>query len=137
MERDPKDTNESVLVVVVKDKKVLIVQRSKTDYWMPLHWSLPGGHIMVGETPYHAAKRELEEETGIKAKMISYVGTKKAFNNNKLYLYVCDDFDGDVKLNFEHSDHKWITIDDVDDHKTTPKLKQFIADALEIPLGYY
>lgn len=137
MERDPKDTNETVVIVVVKDKKVLIVQRSKTDYWMPLHWSLPGGHIMVGETPYHAAKRELEEETGIKAKMISYVGLKKTYNDNKLYLYVCDDYDGDVKLNFEHSDHKWISIDDIDHYKTTPKLKQFIADALEIPLGYY
>ena len=137
MDKDPKDTNESVVIVVVKKDKVLIVQRSKTDYWMPLHWSLPGGHIMIGETPYHAAKRELEEETGIKAKTISYIGTKKAFNDHKLYLYACDDYDGDVSLNFEHSDHKWVSIDEVDDYKTTPRLKQFIADAINIPLGYY
>jgi 8-oxo-dGTP pyrophosphatase MutT (NUDIX family) len=137
VERDPKDTNESVVVVVIKDNKVLIVQRSKTDYWMPLHWSLPGGHIMIGETPYHAAKRELQEEVSLVAKTISYVGTRKSYDNHKMYVYACDDFGGDVKLNFEHSDYKWVSIDEVDDYKCTPKLKQIIADALQIPLGYY
>jgi len=137
VDKDPKDTNESVIIVVVKGDKSLIVQRSKTDYWMPLHWSLPGGHIMIGETPYHAAKRELEEEVGIKAKTLSYVGTRKTFNNYTMYLYICDDFDGDVELNFEHSDYKWVKLDEIDDYKCTPKLKQYVAEALEIPLGYY
>ncbi len=104
---------------------------------MPLHWSLPGGHIMIGETPYHAAKRELEEEVGIKARTISYVGTRKTYNDYKMYLYVCDDFDGDIKLNFEHSDYKWVKLDEIDDYKCTPKLKQYVGEALEIPLGYY
>ena len=137
MDKDPKDTNESVIIVVVKGDKSLIVQRSKTDYWMPLHWSLPGGHIMIGETPYHAGKRELKEETQLNANTLVYIGTKSTYDNNKLYLYTCNDFDNDVELNFEHSDYKWVSIDEVDDYKTTPKLKEFVALALNIPIGYY
>jgi len=132
------DTPNSVLVIVQKGKKILVVERSKTDAWMPLHWSYPGGHIQKNETPYYAAKRELEEETGIKAKHVVYAGTRNT-TNGKMYIYLCDDFDfnSEVKLNFEHSDHKWITYDDISDlNKQTPFMKQIAATALEIPLGY-
>lgn len=30
-------------------------------------WTVPGGHLDVGETPHHGAARELTEETGITA----------------------------------------------------------------------
>ena len=135
--QDPKDTENSVIIVVVKGNKFLAVERSKSDYWMPLHWSMPGGHISEGESPYRAAKRELEEETKLVAKTIVYLGTKHGKDSKKLYLYKCEDFDGDVTLNFEHSDYKWITLDEVDDLKTTPRLKEFAAIAFEIPVGYY
>jgi len=132
------DTLNSVLIIVQKGKKILVVERSKTDAWMPLHWSYPGGHIQKNETPYYAAKRELEEETGIKAKHVVYAGIRNT-TNGKMYIYLCDDFDfsSEVKLNFEHSDHKWITYDDIQDlDKQTPFMKQIAATALEIPMGY-
>jgi 8-oxo-dGTP diphosphatase len=132
------DTPNSVLIVVRKGNKILVVERSKTDTWMPLRWSYPGGHIQKNETPYYAAKRELEEETGIKAKHVVYAGIRNT-TNGKMYIYLCDDFDfnSEVKLNFEHSDHKWITYDDISDlNKQTPFMKQIAATALEIPLGY-
>lgn len=136
-DKELKDTNNCVLIVVVKNDKFLIVQRSKTDYWMPLHWSFPGGHIEQNETPYHAAKRELKEETNIVASTLVYLGTKKSKDDSKLYLYKCEDFDGEVQLNFEHSDFKWVHIDEIDQQKTTPRCKEFAAIALKIPLGYY
>lgn len=130
------DTPNSVLIIVQKGNKILVVERSKTDAWMPLHWSYPGGHIQKKETPYYAAKRELEEETGIKAKSIVYKGIRNTANG-KMYIYLCDEFDGEVKLNFEHSNHKWVTYDEVEDlNKKTPFMKQIAATALEIPMGY-
>lgn len=135
--KEEKDTNNSVIIIVVKKHKILTVQRSKTDYWMPLHWSFPGGHIMEGESPYRAAKRELEEETGLKAATLVQLSTKLNKEGNKLYLFKCEDYEGDVTLNFEHSDFKWVEIDDLDDLKTTPRCKEFAALALLIPLGYY
>ena len=133
---EQKDTEDSVIVVVIKGNKFLAVQRSKTDYWMPLHWSMPGGHIMEDESAYHAAIRELKEETGIVSKRMVFLGIKFNKDKKRLALYKCDDFDGDVKLNFEHSDYKWITVDEIDDFKCTPKLKEFARTALEVPFGY-
>jgi hypothetical protein len=54
-----------------------------------------------------------------------------------MYIYLCDEFDNEVKLNFEHSDHKWITYDEIEYlNKKTPFMKQIAATALEIPMGY-
>ena len=132
---EEKDTNDSVVIVVTEKHKILLIQRSKTDEWMPLHWSFPGGHIEKGETPYKAAKRVLKQETELDGK-VTYAGTRKT-KNGKMYIYLCDDFKGDVKLNYEHSDHKWIEyryLDDLDNK--TPFVKEIIATALQIPMGY-
>ena len=54
-----------------------------------------------------------------------------------MYIYHCDDFNGDIKLNYEHSDHKWVEYKDIDDFKNkTPFVKEIIATALQIPMGY-
>ena len=133
------DTSDAVIIVVAhktKKETVLVVERSKTDEWKPLHWSLPGGHIMKGETPYFAAKRELKEETGLEAKDIS-ICTVKNGKNGKMYIYFCEEWSGDVKLNFEHSDYKWVEYDKLEElAKSTPDLKSFVRQALDIPLGY-
>ena len=40
-----------------------------------LVWSLPKGHVEHGETPVDAAVREVEEETGIRGRVIAPLGT--------------------------------------------------------------
>jgi len=40
-----------------------------------LNWSLPKGHIESGETKEQAAKREVQEETGIIGQVIAPLGT--------------------------------------------------------------
>lgn len=52
-----------VNVFVFKDGKILLGKRiGKTGYGT---WCIPGGHFEWGESLMGAAKRELEEETGI------------------------------------------------------------------------
>jgi ADP-ribose pyrophosphatase YjhB (NUDIX family) len=40
-----------------------------------LVWSLPKGHLELGETPEDAAVREVEEETGIRGAVLAPLGT--------------------------------------------------------------
>jgi len=56
----------TVAVFVVWDRKVLLHYHQKLGRWLP-----PGGHIEPNELPDHAALREVFEETGIIATLIS------------------------------------------------------------------
>lgn len=47
-----------------EDGSFLLAQRPPGKIWAG-YWEFPGGKIEVGETPYHALKRELREELGI------------------------------------------------------------------------
>jgi ADP-ribose pyrophosphatase YjhB (NUDIX family) len=49
-----------------------------------LLWSLPKGHVEAGETAQDAAVREVEEETGIRGRVLAALGTID-------YWFVADD----------------------------------------------
>ena len=58
----------AVSVCVVRDGLVLLAKRANpVAFGM---WSLPGGHVEYGEPVKTAALRELQEETGINAKIV-------------------------------------------------------------------
>jgi 8-oxo-dGTP diphosphatase len=57
-----------VAALIVRNGKILICQRSKTQP-MALKWEFPGGKIEPGEQPPEALKRELMEELGIDAEI--------------------------------------------------------------------
>ena len=52
------------------DWEVLIVERKRRR-----DWSLPKGHLEPGETAEQAALRELEEETGVRGRVLGYLTT--------------------------------------------------------------
>ena len=53
-------------VVFNSDGKVLMIKHKKLGVWLP-----PGGHVDDNELPCDAVVREIFEETGVKAKVIS------------------------------------------------------------------
>ncbi len=57
-------------------------------------WEIPEGGGQKNETTLASAKRELLEETGLKAKKWCYLGhiyTSNSFTNETAYLYLCWD----------------------------------------------
>jgi 8-oxo-dGTP diphosphatase len=60
-------------IAVFKVDAVLLVKRSRAP-WRGF-WSLPGGSLEAGESSRGAASRELEEETGISAKIEGLLDT--------------------------------------------------------------
>jgi 8-oxo-dGTP pyrophosphatase MutT (NUDIX family) len=59
----------TVAVFVVQGDAVLLHYHRKLAKWLP-----PGGHIEDNELPDHAACREIEEETGVRARLVGARG---------------------------------------------------------------
>jgi ADP-ribose pyrophosphatase YjhB (NUDIX family) len=68
--RNPKPCGEAI---VIEQGRVLLMRRAK-EPWKDA-WDAPGGFCEGAEHPMHAAERELEEELGIAAEAVAYIGT--------------------------------------------------------------
>jgi 8-oxo-dGTP diphosphatase len=63
-----------------KDLKVLLIQRKLTPFQHA--WALPGGFVRMDETLDEAARRELEEEAGVKDVYLEQLYTYGAMNRD-------------------------------------------------------
>ncbi|MCD8507478.1 NUDIX domain-containing protein [Candidatus Woesebacteria bacterium] len=87
------------VIVQDRDGKVLLGKR-KNAYRSGMY-GLPGGRIDRDEKAIAAAKRELLEETGLKAKSLEYVGVIKEWQDSYNFIhfmYLCNDWEGNVQL---------------------------------------
>jgi 8-oxo-dGTP pyrophosphatase MutT (NUDIX family) len=53
-----------VAVILLRAGQVLLCHRSPERRWYPDVWDLPGGHVLPGEHPEDALRREVAEELG-------------------------------------------------------------------------
>ncbi len=82
------------------------------------HWDFPKGHIEKGESLIEGAKRELEEEAGIKKikvypgfmEKISYYYVEKGERRfKKVYFFLGEVEKKEVKISFEHTGFRWVS----------------------------
>jgi ADP-ribose pyrophosphatase YjhB (NUDIX family) len=71
---------------------VLVAQRSKEPF--KGMWSLPGGHVELGEALRDAARRELMEETGLEAELRTIIDVAEVIRRENAqvtahYAIVC------------------------------------------------
>ena len=118
----------TVGALIFNDKNQLLIV--KTHKWKG-KYTIPGGHVEMGEYLEDALKREIQEETGlnlIKAKYLCYQEFvfDDSFWEKRHFIFfdfVCRVEDGVVQLNEEAQDYVWVDIDKIDDYPVDVYLK--------------
>lgn len=114
--------------------KVLVTQHSGHH-----GWDFPKGHLESGETSQQAALREVEEETGIQAKILERVGQTQYFyfEDHQKVLKTVTFFlmeyvsKGEATTAFEVSDKVWLPADEVLEKLTFMDTKELWKKAKE------
>src|SRR3989338_7269162 len=113
-----------VSVFIVHKDKVLLIYHKKYNEWLPI-----GGHIELDEDPEIALYREIEEESGLKVRVLaskpaiahkgvkpiltpSYVDTHRITKTHKHTAFVYFGIAGSDKVRLherEHREYKWLS----------------------------
>jgi len=81
----------------------------------PFIWVLPKGHIKKSETEVKAAIREVKEESGIKAAIISKIGNaeRRRWNFRKqVVAFYQMRYEAEFEKNKENRKIEWLSLDD-------------------------
>src|SRR5919108_574698 len=124
--------------VVLSRGRVLLVRRGKPP--AEGRWSLPGGLVDLGETSVAAARREVEEECGIKVRVAGLAGvldrvTRDADGRVRYHWLLVDylafpESDGDaITAGDDAAEVRWGPIDEVERLLTTDGLMDMIRRA--------
>jgi len=116
--------------IIQKDGKYLILRRSTSKKVFPGRWTVPGGGLIVDDytnSPKTTAdawyfavsnslKREIKEETGLETNQLKYPLDLAFIRPDGVPVvtlsYYGDWKAGDVQLNEESIDYKWVTLDE-------------------------
>jgi len=123
---------------IIRDGRVLIVRRAR----MPANgvYTLPGGVVEAGETLVEAVTREVREETGLEIQPIALAGFHEVIlrdgDNQVSRHFVILPFaarwlSGEVQLNDELDDARWLRPAEIEGLKTTEGLSEIVATAFE------
>jgi 8-oxo-dGTP diphosphatase len=116
----------AVSAAIFRDGKVLVVRRAGA----PAKglWTLPGGRVEVGETLVDAVRREVLEETALTVEVIDLAGYREIILTDAvgdrgrhfvILPFATRWVSGEIVLNDELSDSRWLAIADVGELPTT------------------
>ncbi|HHU6749674.1 TPA: NUDIX hydrolase [Staphylococcus pseudintermedius] len=122
------------ICALTPDQQVILVKQYRKALEQEL-LEIPAGKLESGEDRECAAMRELEEETGYKAKKLTLIGEvygTPGFSNEKISVYFADDLvEGEVNLDEDEFVEKVLySLDDVKkavEARTIEDAKTFIA----------
>jgi len=102
------------------------------------HWDFPKGHIEKGETIEETARREVEEETGLKdikfiegfKEWIKYFFKLKGKNIFKIVTFLlAETKQKEIKISWEHIGFKWLPYEEALKQLTFKNSKEILKKA--------
>jgi 8-oxo-dGTP diphosphatase len=129
----------AVSAAIVRAGQVLVVRRART----PANglFSLPGGVVEIGETLSEALIREVREETSLAIEPIGLAGFREAITRDDegrterhfvILPFAARWLAGEVKLNEELSEARWLPPAGLTGLPTTPGLAEIVASAFRL-----
>lgn len=109
--------------VIENSGTFLLLLRPTNSSWAPGQWAFAGGKLEPGETSLEAVIREVKEETGLDISNPKYL---KNCSNKAVDTYYCDDYTGNVVIDFEHDDFRWVRPDELGDYDLAPDVEKTI-----------
>lgn len=133
----PKSPLLAACTAIWRGDKLLLAKRSRAPN--PDTWAMPGGVVEVGETLEEAARREVQEETGL-------ILNKIVFNRNHeiirkdaegliemhyvLAMFVAQSLSGKAVAGDDAADVGWFRLEELDSLPLTAHTKRFAEESL-------
>ena len=124
---------------ITSNKKFLLLKRSEKVKSMKGLWAGISGIIEKNEEPLQRAKIEIFEELGIKDDHIKLLKTAERmrvvspqYKNHEweIFPFLFEANNPEIKLNWENSEYKWISPNELNNYKTVPNLEKVLLSLL-------
>jgi 8-oxo-dGTP pyrophosphatase MutT (NUDIX family) len=99
------------IILIDDDERFMIVKRSPDAQKYPNEWDFPGGHIHEDEDEIVGLKREVKEET-----TLDIASPVQVHQQGRIKFYKTRQYNGTIKLSEEHTEYKWVTIEELDSY---------------------
>jgi nucleoside triphosphatase len=118
----------TVGALIFNDKGQLLLVR--THKWKG-KYTIPGGHVELGESLLEALDREIHEETGLKIKEAEFLCYQEfiydeSFWEKRHFIFfdfICHVDQGQVALNEEAQEYEWVSLETAFSYPIDPYLR--------------
>ncbi|MHB0911924.1 MAG: NUDIX hydrolase [Armatimonadota bacterium] len=129
--REPKV---AVAAVIIDADEVLLVRRGTEPSLGK--WSIPGGHVLCGETLEEALVREVIEETGLVVEVIELAGVFDLIEERDgevAYHYVIIDYfaepcGGELAAGDDAAEVIWVPVEELSEYDLSPHLAERLEE---------
>lgn len=133
----------SVVTCLLKHNgKLLILKRSNKVRTYKGLWGGVAGYVEEDEIPYETAVKEIKEEVGIERGNVRLIKKSDPVKftdcyNGKKYDWIIYPFlftiekDVKVKIDWEHTEFRWILSSEIEKYNTVPHLKEIVSKIFE------
>jgi 8-oxo-dGTP diphosphatase len=124
--------------VVLDGERVLLARRGRPPGQGK--WSIPGGLVHLGERIEDAVVREIEEESGLRVRVLGFCGVidrvvreQDAVRYHYVIIdYVAESVGGRLQAGSDAAEVRWVDVDDLGQYDTTDGLADMVYRARAI-----